>query len=165
MWIRSAGHDDLEVIRDLLKRTWHATYDHVYGVAKVDAITDSWHSIEALRRRLSKPYSEFVIADDGEDILGMAFASMDGDRTTMLYQLYVNPEAQGRGVGTALLVEMESAFPSAARMRLEVEEANTKAIDFYRRNGYRQVGRTENCGSQDSGISALIFEKGLNGAR
>lgn len=163
MWIRSADHGDLEVIRDLLKRTWHKTYDHVYGAEKVEAITNSWHSIDALRRRLKKPYSEFVIADDGAEILGMAFASLGDDRTAMLYQLYVNPDAQGRGVGTALLVEMESAFPSAARMRLEVEEANTKAIDFYRRNGYRQVSRTENCGSQDSGISALIFEKSLNG--
>ncbi len=161
MWIRSADHSDLEVIRELLKRTWHATYDHIYGVEKVNAITDSWHSIEALRRRLSKPYSEFVIADDGDEILGMAYASMSEDRLAVLHQLYVNPQAQGRGAGTALLVEMESAFPAAARMRLEVEEANAKAIEFYRRNGYREVGRTGNCGKPDSGIPALIFEKPL----
>jgi ribosomal protein S18 acetylase RimI-like enzyme len=161
MWIRSADHKDLETIRDLLQRTWHATYDAIYGADKVDAITNSWHSIEALRRRLSKPRSEFVIADDGEDILGMAYASMDTDRTVTLHQLYVNPDAQGRGAGTALLVEMESAFPSAARMRIEVEPANDKAVAFYLKNGYREVARTANCGTADSGIPAIIMEKQL----
>ena len=44
-------------------------------------------------------------------------------------------------------------------MRLEVEEANAKAIAFYENNGYRMVDRTDNCGSRDSGIPALIMEK------
>ncbi|MCC0030785.1 MAG: GNAT family N-acetyltransferase [Brucellaceae bacterium] len=161
MWIRSADHDDLEDIRELLERTWHATYDAVYGADRVKSINDSWHSLDALRKRLNKPYSEFVIADDGEDILGMAYASLTDERTAMLHQLYINPEVQGRGAGTALLIEMESAFPSASKIRLEVEEANDKAIAFYKKHGYREVGRTENCGSRDSGIPALIFEKPL----
>ena len=80
MWIRSADHEDLEDIRDLLERTWHATYDAVYGADKVRSINESWHSLEALRKRLNKPYSEFVIADDGEDILGMAYASLTDER-------------------------------------------------------------------------------------
>lgn len=161
MWIRSADHDDLEEIRDLLERTWHATYDHVYGADKIKSINESWHSVDALRKRLNKPYSEFVIADDGEDILGVAYATLSDERTAMLHQLYINPEAQGRGAGRALLIEMESAFPTASKVRLEVEEANTKAISFYKSQGYREVGRTENCGTRDSGIPALIFEKGL----
>ncbi len=162
MWIRSADHDDLKNVRELLERTWHATYDEVYGVDKVNSINESWHSLDALRKRLNKPYSEFVIADDGEEILGVAYASLSDERTAMLHQLYINPEAQGRGAGRALLVEMESAFPSATKIRLEVEEANEKAIDFYRNQGYREVGRTENCGTRDSGIPALIFEKSLD---
>ena len=165
MWIRTVDPNDIPAIRELLDRTWHATYDEIYGKDRVASLTASWHSEPALRKRLNKPYSEFVIADDGEDILGVAFASMgDGgdDRTAFLHQLYVNPDVQGRGAGTALLIEMESAFPAAARMRLEVEEANTKAISFYERQGYIKVGKTDNCGVKDSGIPALIMEKALN---
>ncbi|MCB1420423.1 MAG: GNAT family N-acetyltransferase [Notoacmeibacter sp.] len=164
MWIRTVDRDDLEEIRDLLVKTWHATYDGIYGADRVNAINNDWHSVKALQKRLSKPYSEFVIADDGEEILGVAFASMGegDDRVAYLHQLYVNPDAQGRGAGKALLIEMESAFPMAARMRLEVEEANAKAIAFYESNGYRMVDRTDNCGSRDSGIPALIFEKPFN---
>ncbi|WP_162787200.1 GNAT family N-acetyltransferase [Notoacmeibacter marinus] len=164
MWIRTVDPNDIPAIQALLARTWHATYDDIYGRERVAALTASWHSQPALRKRLNKPYSEFVIADDGEDILGVAFASMgDGgdDRTAFLHQLYVNPDVQGRGAGTALLIEMESAFPAAGRMRLEVEEANEKAIAFYRKQGYAQIDRTENCGVKDSGIPALIMEKTL----
>ncbi len=159
MWIRTVDRDDLENIRDLLVRTWHATYDSIYGEDRVNAINEDWHSLKALQKRMTKPYSEFVIADDGTEILGVAYASMGDERVAYLHQLYVNPHAQGRGAGKALLIEMESAFPMAAKMRLEVEEANEKAISFYENNGYRQVDRTENCGSRDSGIPALILEK------
>ncbi|RLQ87753.1 GNAT family N-acetyltransferase [Notoacmeibacter ruber] len=165
MWIRTVDPDDIPEIRSLLERTWHATYDEIYGHERVAALTASWHSESALRKRLNKPYSEFVIADDGEDILGVAFASMgDGgdDRTAFLHQLYVNPDVQGRGAGTALLIEMESAFPAASRMKLEVEEANLKAISFYEKQGYERIGRTENCGVRDSGIPAVIMEKQLD---
>ncbi|MCB1427392.1 MAG: GNAT family N-acetyltransferase [Zhengella sp.] len=159
MWIRTVDRDDLENIRDLLVKTWHATYDDIYGEDRVNAINEDWHSLKALQKRMTKPYSEFVIADDGTEILGVAYASMGDERVAYLHQLYVNPQAQGRGAGKALLIEMESAFPMAAKMRLEVEEANAKAIAFYENQGYRQVDRTENCGSRDSGIPALILEK------
>ena len=159
MWIRTVDRDDLENIRDLLVKTWHATYDDIYGEDRVNAINEDWHSLKALQKRMTKPYSEFVIADDGTEILGVAYASMGDERVAYLHQLYVNPQAQGRGAGKALLIEMESAFPMAAKMRLEVEEANAKAIAFYENQGYRQVDRTENCGSRDSGIPALNMEK------
>lgn len=159
MWIRTVDRDDLENIRDLLVKTWHATYDDIYGKDRVNAINEDWHSVKALQKRLTRPYSEFVIADDGTEILGVAYASMGDERIAYLHQLYVNPDAQGRGAGKALLIEMESAFPMAAKIRLEVEEANAKAIAFYENQGYRQVDRTDNCGSRDSGIPALILEK------
>ena len=159
MWIRTVDRDDLQNIRDLLVKTWHATYDDIYGKDRVNAINEDWHSVKALQKRMTRPYSEFVIADDGTEILGVVYASMGDERIAYLHQLYVNPDAQGRGAGKALLIEMESAFPMAAKMRLEVEEANAKAIAFYENQGYRQVDRTDNCGSRDSGIPALILEK------
>ena len=162
MWIRTVDRDDLQNIRDLLVKTWHATYDDIYGKDRVNAINEDWHSVKALQKRMTRPYSEFVIADDGTEILGVAYASMGDERIAYLHQLYVNPDAQGRGAGKALLIEMESAFPMAAKMRLEVEEANAKAIAFYENQGYRQVDRTDNCGSRDSGIPALILEKQID---
>ncbi|MEO3999150.1 GNAT family N-acetyltransferase [Mesorhizobium sp. CAU 1732] len=160
MFVRTAGSGDLEAIRSLLVETWHDTYDAIYGPARVTEITDEWHSIAALTARLDKPHSEFLVADDGEAISGMAFAAaIDDGKTVMLRQLYVRPAFQGRGVGGMLLDEVESCFPDANTVRLEVEEANEKAIAFYLAQGFAHTGSTANCGSGQSGIPALIYER------
>ena len=72
-FVRTAGEADLDAVRALLVDTWHATYDGIYGAERVNEITDDWHSIASLRRCLTRPNSEFLVADDGEHIGGMAF--------------------------------------------------------------------------------------------
>ncbi len=159
MFVRTASTRDLPAVRALLIATWHDTYDAIHGAERVTEITDEWHSIPALEARLSRPRSEFLVADDGKRIGGMAFASLGDGATVELQQLYVLPEFQGRGIGGLLLDEIESCFPEAARVRLEVEEKNLKAIAFYVAQGFAEVGRTANCGGGESGIPALVYER------
>jgi len=162
MFIRTAGERDLEAVRALLAETWHATYDGIYGVERVTAITDEWHSIEALRARLTRPNSEFLVADDGVRLGGMSYAEADASGgTVMLKQLYVLPSFQGHGIGGMLLDEIVESFPEARVLRLEVEEKNAKAVAFYLANGFVQTGRTEHCGRHRSGIPALVYERKL----
>lgn len=161
MWLRTATRDDLEIVSAMLSDTWHDTYDKIYGREKVEELTKAWHSVDALKQRLTKPMSEFVLADDGAEISGMAFASQTDQTEAMLHQLYVRPTMQGRGVGKMLLVEIEGAFPNIRRFRLEVEKANDRAVEFYSANGYDHIGETPDCGVKGSGIPAVIMEKVL----
>lgn len=164
MFVRTAGERDLDAVRALLVETWHATYDAIYGPAKVAEITDEWHSIAALRRLLIQPNADFLLADDGKQLAGMASAVAEADgKTVMLRQLYVRPAFQGRGIGGMLLDEIIESFPDAERIRLEVEQANAKAISFYATQGFEPAGRTENCGKDQSGLPALIYERPLIG--
>jgi ribosomal protein S18 acetylase RimI-like enzyme len=162
-FIRSASEADLAAVSALLGRSWHATYDPIYGVERVTEITGSWHSVAALKARLTRPDSEFVVADDGARIGGMAYASMDNDETevVVLHQLYVEPGLTGQGIGRDLFAEVETCFPAAKRMRLEVEPKNEGAVRFYQGLGFREVGWTKNCGQAQSGIPALVLEKTL----
>jgi ribosomal protein S18 acetylase RimI-like enzyme len=160
MFVRTASERDLKAVRDLLVETWHATYDAIYGPERVAAITDDWHSIASLKRRLEQPNAEFLVADDGKQLGGMAYAAVDAaGASVMIHQLYVSPAFQGRGIGGMLLDEIVESFPDATVFRLEVEEANVKAIGFYASQGFVQSGRTANCGAEQSGIPALIFER------
>lgn len=131
MFIRTASERDIPAIRALLVETWHDTYDAIYGVEKVTEITDNWHSIKSLTARLTTPRSEFIVADDGEAISGVAYAQADtsGDTVT-LRQLYVLPAMQGRGVGGLLLDEIEESFPETKRFVLEVEARNERLSAF-----------------------------------
>ncbi|SDA75692.1 GNAT family N-acetyltransferase [Mesorhizobium qingshengii] len=161
MFVRTAGERDLVAVRALLVETWHATYDAVYGAAKVTEITDDWHSIVSLRSRLTRPNSEFLVADDGKRIGGMAFAAATADaKVIMLNQLYVHPDCQRRGIGQALLDEIEASFPEARTLRVEVEEANGGAIAFYRSAGFLPSGNAAE--ARDVARPAtLSFEKPL----
>ncbi|MEF2551381.1 GNAT family N-acetyltransferase [Aurantimonas sp. A2-1-M11] len=165
-FVRTAGVQDLEAISGLLGETWHDTYDGIYGAGRVSEITRSWHSVEALRPRIARLNSEFLVADDGTRIGGMAYAaSTAGDgKLVVLHQLYVRPDCQRQGIGRDLLAEIAGCFPTARIMRLEVEEANDVAVAFYRAHGFAKTGSTANCGSADSGIPAAVYEKPLAGA-
>lgn len=160
MFVRTVSKRDLKAVQALLAETWHATYDAIYGKERVDEITARWHSTAALEERLEAPLSEFLVADDGTAIGGVAYATaIDEGKTVMLHQLYVRPHSQGRGIGGLLLDEIEGCFPDADKVRLEVEEANTKAVAFYLAEGFAKVGRTASCGRPDSGIPADIYER------
>lgn len=161
MFVRTAGDRDLAAIRALLVETWHATYDGIYGAAKVTEIIDEWHSIASLKVRLTKPVSEFLVADDGKRIGGVAFAeSIDSGKLVVLKQLYVLPDLQGRGIGGMLIDEVIESFPEARAIRLEVEEQNTRAIAFYEANGFVRSG---DVGEQASGKPMLVYRRPLVG--
>lgn len=162
MFVRTASSRDLDAIRALLVETWHDTYDAIYGAERVTEITDDWHSPSALKARLDRPGSEFLVADDGKTIAGMAFAStMEEGRVVMLYQLYVRPLMQGRGIGTLLIEEIETCFPQASRIRLEIEPANSRAMAFYKTRGYLEADEPAGDGVSQGLPSVVILEKAL----
>lgn len=161
-FIRTAGAADLKAVSELLGRCWHATYDSLYGEADVAAITAEWHSPSALAVNLARPAGEFLVADDGRRIAGMAFAAAgkpDGS-SVFLHQLYVDPDDQRLGIGTDLYSEMENSFFEASRFRLEVETANTGAMAFWKRLGFSSVGETAHIlpGSGRS-VTVALLEK------
>lgn len=163
-FVRTASERDLEKVRALLVETWHATYDTFYGVEKVNELTARWHSIEALKARLSRKNAEFVVADNGREIVGMGFAAVSDtlEKTVILHQLYVLPKYQRKGVGRDMFAELETCFPDAERMRVEVEPQNLHALAFYKAHGFSEVASTAHCGGDQSGIPALVLEKRLS---
>lgn len=157
-FVRSADTADLAAVRALLIETWHATYDALYGVERVDEITQSLHSLAALKANLERPVSEFIVADDGRRIAGMAYAAITAPNTATLFQLYVLPGDQRQGIGRDLLAEIETCFDGASLMRLEVEAANDGAIAFYKRHGFIEAGEAS---SGDAVPAVIAMEKAL----
>jgi ribosomal protein S18 acetylase RimI-like enzyme len=161
-FVRTAMKTDLPAVRKLLVETWHATYDAIYGRDRVEEITEAWHSVTELETRLARPQSEFLVADDGRTIGGMAYAARSGKDVVVIHQLYVHPDHQRQGVGRDLFAELETCFDGAKRMRLEVEPENAVALAFWHAHGFSEVGRTEQCGEGGIAIPALVMEKPLS---
>jgi N-acetylglutamate synthase-like GNAT family acetyltransferase len=162
-FVRTAGEEDVEKIRALLAETFHDAYDPFYGAEKVAHMISGWHSPGAIRSRIQKKDGEFLVADSGRDIGGIGYAAMYPKmaKTAMLHQLYVKPSCQNEGIGRDIFAELETCFPDAEIMRVEVALPNVRAQSFYERLGFAEVDRMEEWGAPNSGLPAIIMEKRL----
>jgi ribosomal protein S18 acetylase RimI-like enzyme len=163
-WIacRAAEDKDVATVRAVLVETWHATYDRLYGAARVTEITDSWHSIDRLAAQIAQSRSDQSVVMvglwDGR-IVATASAHIAAQRSIKIDRLYVRGSYQGLGIGIALLNATVGALPRASSLRLEVDPGNTDAIEFYKRLGFVGVGESNDCGKSGFGIRARIFER------
>ena len=88
------------------------------------------------------PAAEALIAEDDTGSLGFAlffhnFSTWTGRRGLYLEDLYVTPDARGKGVGTALLRHLAgiAVERGCARFEWSVLDWNADAIAFYRQMG------------------------------
>jgi putative acetyltransferase len=95
---------------------------------------------------------QLVLDTNGRPV---AFLIADGD---FIDGLFVDPAAQGQGVGRAVIEQFMEGKPS---VRLDVNEDNTQALGFYQRLGFQVRGRSEVDG-QGRPYPLLHLERNLN---
>jgi GNAT superfamily N-acetyltransferase len=134
--IRAATSDDTPLILAFIR-----------DLAEYERLLDRVVATEAgLRQAIfgPRPYAEVAIAEvDGRPV-GFAlffhtFSTFLGQPGLYLEDLYVRPEARGRGVGRALLVHLArlAAERGCGRVEWAVLDWNAPAIGFYERLGAR----------------------------
>ena len=98
---------------------------------------------ERWRSRLGIPGSFNVVAVLDDQPVGMASGVPTTDDSVIeLISMWVAPAARGRGVGDALVQEVEQwgTGTGAQVVRLCVAEGNRAASELYQRNGFRFTG-------------------------
>jgi ribosomal protein S18 acetylase RimI-like enzyme len=91
----------------------------------------------------------------GGETLGSVRARRVG-QSTEIFKLSVDPNAQGKGVATALLRAAEGALPSP-RLFLRTRKGNERAISLYLRLGYAPFKEE----LLEQGLTFLFLEKAL----
>jgi [ribosomal protein S18]-alanine N-acetyltransferase len=104
------------------------------------------------------------VAEQGTGLAGFGITTWSRHRSLIaayIETLEVAPEARGRGLGRALLEQLErSAWQAGAVVAgLHVDAQNGSAVHLYERSGYTCQGRKENFYPQ--GRAALIYTKEL----
>lgn len=117
----------------------------VRELAEYEREPDAVKASEADLRRVlfgERPYAEAIIAEEGATPLGFAiffhsFSTWEGKPGVYLEDLYVTPEARGKGVGKALLERLAAIAVErdCARLEWAVLDWNAPAIGFYRSLG------------------------------
>ena len=93
-----------------------------------------------------RPAAEVIIAEDNGKPLGFAlffhnYSTFLAQRGIYLEDLFVKPEARGKGVGFALLSALAriALERECARLEWAVLDWNQLAIDFYKRIGAKPL--------------------------
>jgi ribosomal protein S18 acetylase RimI-like enzyme len=91
-----------------------------------------------IRRKLEVQPEMFIVGLSNEEIVATAMAGYEGHRGWVNY-LAVAPEHQGKGFGRAIMGEAEKLLGrmGCPKLNVQVRGANTAAVAFYRRLGYR----------------------------
>ncbi|WP_328606247.1 ribosomal protein S18-alanine N-acetyltransferase [Amycolatopsis sp. NBC_00345] len=83
-------------------------------------------------------------SDDGTELLGyagLAVVGRRGEYEASVHTIGVVPEAQGQGIGKALLrALLERADELTAPVFLEVRTDNATAVGLYERHGFQKLG-------------------------
>jgi ribosomal protein S18 acetylase RimI-like enzyme len=114
--------------------------NHVWRRARVTAFpafqARSGHTAQDDRgyfRNVILVENSVLVAEVDGRVIG--FMAMAGD---LIAHLYVDPDSQGRGIGTSLIACAKSRSPSS--LRLFTLETNVIGRGFYERRGFRAAG-------------------------
>lgn len=149
MRIRPCREADLPALLDVFYRTVHTACAGDYTPAQLSAwapeTPDTARWAEKLRQET------FLAAEGGGALLG--FGALEG---AYLDLLYVLPDCQGRGVGSALCGFLEYLCPES---RITVHASRT-ARPFFEAQGYRLV-RSQQVERQGIMLENFVLEKDL----
>lgn len=136
--IRSLTKNDHQIFIKLMDEFYHSTavahpippehYERIFREATGDS-----------------PYARvFLIESEGRAAgygqVSLSFSAEAGGLVVWLEELYIRPQFQGKGLGSAYFSYIQELFAQdAVRFRLEVEPDNLDAIRLYRRLGYEQM--------------------------
>lgn len=97
--------------------------------------------VDDFRGQYSPPDGRFLVALDGEDLIGTGAIRRIDDETAELRRMWLLPAYHGRGIGYRLAQEL-FAFARAAgygRVRLSTSAVQERAIGFYTRLGFYPI--------------------------
>ncbi len=139
MEIRSANADDVAAIRAVARETWHDTYDEL-DATTIDRTVDDWYTDDSMP--LEAPGTIVLVAELDGEIVGFTHAVALSETADIL-RLYVHPDAQGEGIGTALHTQLLEAIErfDVERVRSLDFAFNDVSRAFYEGLGFEQTSK------------------------
>ena len=91
-----------------------------------------------------------VVTADGR-IIGGAIIFPQANGVVVLGRIFIHPDVQRQGVGTAIMCLLETIYPATTRWRLDTLTWNKRNHAFYQKMGYTMIGT--------AGPDGALFEK------
>jgi [ribosomal protein S18]-alanine N-acetyltransferase len=132
---------------------------HIAGVMLLEQElfgAESWSEAAYWNELAETATRHYVVALEGDRVVGYAGLAVFGDEAHVL-TIGVAGAAQGRGLGTVLLLDLLAAAGDR-RVLLDVRADNEGAQRLYRRHGFVPIGRRRRY-YQPSGTDAVVMAR------
>lgn len=136
--IRKMHHEDIKQVLDVAKTNWNATYEGIIPLEVQENFLKSAYNDERMKQRLERSFL-FVAEVEGK-VVGFAnFSPVREDGTVELGAIYLYPEKQGKGMGSALLQKGIKDIDGVKEIYINVEKDNKIGKTFYEAKGFEVV--------------------------
>ncbi|MEK7857945.1 MAG: GNAT family N-acetyltransferase [Elusimicrobiota bacterium] len=175
MKIRRAAAADAALLTELTVSTFIEAYQELLPRPELTRFSKERFPLAAIREELADAASSFFLAEAADGTapgylkmrLHPAPAAVKGPSPIELSRIYLRRSAQGRGVGALLFRQaLDCARGLGCRtLWLSVWEKNEKALGFYRKLGFREIGTQGFLYYDDRQTDLLLerpVEKGYN---
>ncbi|WP_369899920.1 N-acetyltransferase family protein [Bacillus manliponensis] len=140
--IKHMNEDDIAAVQEVATICWHDTYEGILPKEGRAAFLERLYSKEMMKNRLERSHL-FVAEVDGR-IVGFAnFSPIKHGNEAELGAIYILPEHQGIGIGTALLQKGISHLEIVKKLYVCVEVENEKGKLFYKAKGFSPLEQFE----------------------
>ena len=132
MVIEKATRQDAEEILKLQRIAYQSEAER-HQDWSIPPLTESLEdTLAAFDRQL---FLKAFFNHDSRQIVGSVRAHLH-EHTCLIGRLIVHPDFQGKGIGTAMLREVEQLFPQAHRFELFTGHKSTRNLSLYQKLGY-----------------------------
>ncbi|WLR42417.1 GNAT family N-acetyltransferase [Bacillus carboniphilus] len=136
--IREMNENDIKQVQSVAKISWHDTYEGMIPTHIQENFLKNAYNDKSMIQRMER--SHLYIAEIDQKIIGFAnFSPVKEKGVVELFAIYLLPDFQGLGVGTALLDEGIKRLNGVKKIYINVEKDNQKGKNFYLSKGFKLV--------------------------
>lgn len=133
--IRTMEEKDIEQVQQVAKASWNHTYQGIIPEKIQENFLTSAYSYGMMQKRLVGSFI-FIAEVDGK-IIGFAnFSPVKAKGEIELAAIYLQPEHQGKGIGTSFLQEGIQQIEGIKEVFINVEKENQVGLRFYQAKGF-----------------------------
>ena len=136
--IRNMNYTDISGVQKIAKVSWNTTYEGIIPLAVQQKFLETAYNDEKMKLRLER--SVIYVAEVEEELTGFAnFSTVRDGGKVELAAIYLHPDVQGQGIGTALLQRAMTELEGIKEIYINVEKENRIGMNFYKSKGFKIV--------------------------
>ena len=161
---KKAEIDDLLKIQKIAYETWPGTFGQVMTTEQINYMLDLIYNEESLKKQIIEKGHNFILAERDHHSLGFISYEIkyNSQPQLMIHKIYILPASQGLGIGTKFLNLLSGVAlrNNNKRLRLKVYSENSKAIGFYEKYGFKNIGtETTDIGNNYSILDNIMVKE------